>query len=304
MKNIAAKMPIPASGLMLALAASGNLIMPYGAIYKNAFGAASSVILLFLIVKISMHPGVVFENLKNPVVASIAPTFPMGIMILSTYTVHATPSISLCIWILGLLIHFSLLLYFSKSFIFNFKIEQILPSYFVVYVGFIVGSVTAPPYGLYNIGQVLFWFGLAFYLTLLPLVIYRVGYVKGIPEPVLPANAIFAAPASLCLAGYMSSFQDKSIIMVGFLTILSLLMTFSVLLCLPQMLKVKFHPSYSAFTFPFVISAIAMKKTSAFLQSNGWALSHLNYIVVFEEILSIVIVLYVLVQYIKFLLLE
>ncbi|KDR95870.1 Voltage-dependent anion channel [Peptoclostridium litorale DSM 5388] len=183
MKNIAAKLPIPASGLMLALAASGNLMMPYGAIYKNVFGVA-------------------------------------------------------------------------------------------------------------------------FYLTLLPVVIYRVLYVKGIPEPVLPTNAIFAAPASLCLAGYMSSFQDKSIIMMGFLTVLSLVMTFSVILYLPKMLKLNFYPSYSAFTFPFVISAIAMKKTGAFLQSSGYALNSLKYIVVFEEILSIVIVLYVLVQYIKFLLPE
>lgn len=301
MNNIIKKLPIPAAGLMLALAASGNLVMSYGSIYRNIFGIASTIILLLLIIKIIYNPHAVTEALKNPVVASVAPTFSMGIMILSTYIKQYLPSIAFGIWLIGLLIHFSLLFYFTKSFIFNFQIKKIFPSYFVVYVGFVVGSVTAPAYNSNNFGQLLFWLGFIFYLILLPIVIYRVLFVKNIPEPALPTIGIFAAPASLCLAGYMSSFQDKNMVIVGFLTILSLIMTLSVFLYMPTMLKLKFYPSYSAFTFPFVISAIALKKTNVFLQSSGYGVDFLKYIVKFEEAFAVLIVIYVLIKYIGFL---
>ncbi|WP_099187901.1 TDT family transporter [Tepidibacter mesophilus] len=301
MKNIVKKLPIPASGLMLALAALGNLVVSYGETYKNIFGLTSFVILLLLIIKFILHPNVVAENLKNPVVASVAPTFSMGIMLLSTYIKSYLPSISFAIWIFGLLIHFSLLFYFTRNFIFKFQIQKVFPSYFVVYVGFVVGSVTAPMHNVNNLGQLLFWLGLIFYLLLLPIVIYRVLLVKNIPEPALPTIAIFAAPASLCLAGYISAFQSKNLVILVFLIILSLSTTFSVLLYMPRLLKLKFYPSYSAFTFPFVISAIAIKKTNLFLKSNNYNLSFLKYIVKFEEYFAVLIVIYVLIKYIEFL---
>ncbi|CAH2212728.1 TDT family transporter [Tepidibacter aestuarii] len=301
MKNIINKLPIPISGLMLALAALGNLVVSYGAIYKNIFGLISFTLLILLILKLILRPHVITESLENPVVASVAPTFSMGLMLLSTYINKYFPSVSFFIWILGLLIHFLLLFYFTKSFIFKFNIKKVFPSYFVVYVGFVVGSVTAPVYNFNNFGQLLFWLGLIFYLSILPIVIYRILYVKNIPEPALPTIAIFAAPANLCLAGYISSFQNKNILIIAFLIVLSLATTFSVLLYMPRLLKLKFYPSYSAFTFPFVISAIAIKKANVFLQNNNYNLSFLKYIVRFEELFAVLIVLYVLIKYIAFL---
>ncbi len=54
------------------------------------------------------------------------------------------------------------------------------------------------------------WFVLYSYLILLPIILYRITKVKEIPEPALPTIVILAAPASLCLAGYMNSFQNKN----------------------------------------------------------------------------------------------
>jgi len=300
MERIIKKTPVPIAGLMLALAAAGNLVMSYGNVYRSILGSISSIILLLLIIKVLIGSKVVMESLQNPVIASVSPTFSMGIMILSTYTKSYLPSISYGIWILALLIHCSLILYFTKKFIFDFNIKKVFPSYFVVYVGIVVGSVTAPAFKFNNVGQVIFWFGLICYLALLPVVIYRVFKIKDIKEPALPTITIFAAPASLCLAGYMSSFQEKSIAMVTFLAILSLIMTLAVLLYMPKMLRIKFYPSYSAFTFPFVISAIAIKKTNAFLIAAGHEFKALKFIVKFEELLAVSIVIYVLIKYIGF----
>jgi exfoliative toxin A/B len=302
MKALLKKLPLPISGLMLALAATGNLVLSYGNIYKNIFGYISATILILLILKVITEPQSVSEGLNNPVICSVMPTFSMGIMILSTYIKLHFGGLAYGTWIVGLLLHCVMIIYFTWKYVVNFDIKKVFPSYFIVYVGIVAASVTAPTFGLAALGQYIFWFGITAYLALLPIVLYRVIIVKGIPEPALPTIIIFAAPASLCLAGYMNSFQQKSMTMITFLACLALLMTICALLCMPKMLKLKFYPSFSSFTFPFVISGIALKLTNGFLIKSNRAIDFLKYIVNFEELIAILVVLYVLLKYISFLL--
>ncbi|TYP58544.1 TDT family transporter [Thermosediminibacter litoriperuensis] len=304
MYTIINKIPIPIAGLMLASAAAGNLVLSYGDIYRNFFGILSAVIMFILIIKVFVMPKSLAEGFENPVVAGVMPTFSMGMMILSTYIKPYFSPAAYCIWLLGLTIHAVLMFYFTKKYILNFNIKKVFPSYFIVYVGIVCGSVTAPVFGLARWGQFIFWLGFASYLILLPLIIYRVMVIKGIPEPAVPTIAIFAAPASLCLAGYLNSFQGKNMAMVVFLSLLSLIMYISVMLCIPKILKLKFYPSCSALTFPFVITAVAIKGTYAFLAKTGEVYPLFMYLTKFLELWAITMVLYVLVRYAVFILSE
>ncbi|MBZ2174045.1 TDT family transporter [Schnuerera sp. xch1] len=293
------RLPIPITGLMLALASLGNLVLSYGNIYRNIFGILSATLLVLIILKITKHPEVVAEELENPVVASTFPTLSMGIMLISTYIVQFSSSIACGVWVIGLVLHVILAIIFTIKYVFNFNIKKVFPSWFIVYVGIVVGSVTAPTFQLENIGKGLFWFGLITYTILIPIVIKRVLIVKEIPEPALPTLIIFAAPASLCLAGYLSSFQEKNMILFTILLVVSQFTYLLTLVQLTKLLKLKFYPSYAAFTFPLVISAISIKLANGFLTSSGISILFLNYVVKFEEILAIVIVLYVLVRYVQ-----
>lgn len=286
---------------MLALAATGNLVLSYGEKYRNIFGIFSAIILILVLMKIIMFPKGVSESLDNPVVASVFPTLSMGIMLLSTYLKPFASSLAFGMWIIGLVLHIVLIIYFTKKYIFNFNIKKVFPSWFIVYVGIVVGSVTAPAFNKVNIGQVLFWFGFISYFLLLPIVFKRVFQIKEIPEPALPTIAIFAAPVALCLAGYINSFQEKNMFIVYLLLTLSQLSYLFVLLQLPRLLKLKFYPSYSAFTFPLVISGISVKLTNGFLVNAEKPITMLKYLVKFEELIGIIIVLYVLIRYISFL---
>ena len=301
MNQILKKYPVPIVGLMLGLAAAGNLVQSYGEVYRSILGIISGLLLILMIAKIVNYPKGVVESLDNPVVASVFPTLSMGIMLLSTYLKPFGASLAFIIWIIGLALHIILILWFTKKFVLNFKIKQVFPSWFIVYVGIVVASVTGPAYKMANVGQVTFWFGLITYLVLLPIVIYRVVKIKKMPEPTLPTLAIFAAPASLLLAGYMNSFGTKNMVMVWFLMALSIIMYAAVIIMLFKLLKLKFYPSYSGFTFPLVISGIAIKLTKGFLTKSGQAIPALKYLVKFQEIVAVVIVLYVLVRYIQFL---
>jgi exfoliative toxin A/B len=296
------KYPVPIVGLMLGLAAAGNLIQSYGEIYRNVFGILSAILLVFMLGKILKYPKDVVKSLDNPVVASVFPTMSMGIMLLSTYCTPYLSSFAYLMWIIGIILHIILILWFTKKFVLNFNIKQVFPSWFIVYVGIVVASVTAPVYKMANIGQVAFWFGFATYLILLPIVLYRVIKVKEMPEPTLPTIAIFAAPASLLLAGYMKSFETKNMMIVWFLMLLSVLMYISVIVMLVKLLKLNFYPSYSGFTFPLIISGISIKLTNGFLIKSKQAIPVLKYLVKFQEIIAISITIYVLVRYIQFLL--
>jgi len=299
--QIIKKLPVPIVGLMLALAATGNLVQSYGNLYRNIFGVLSGIILLLLIIKFIKYPKGVAESLENPVVASVFPTLSMGIMLLATYIKPFAATVAFGVWIIGLLLHAILIINFTRKYVFSFNIKKVFPSWFIVYVGIVVGSVTAPAFNMANIGKVLFWFGIATYIILLPIVLKRVFKVKEIPEAALPTIVIFSAPVSLCLAGYMNSFQDKNILIVGILAIVSQFMLLCVLTQLPKLLGLSFYPSYSAFTFPLVISAVSIKLTNGFLVNIEKPLAFLKYVVKFEELLAVVIVLYVLFRYLSFL---
>ncbi|MBQ6002414.1 MAG: hypothetical protein IJL18_06135 [Synergistaceae bacterium] len=134
----------------------------------------------------------------------------------------------------------------------------------MVYVGIAVASVSAPVTGMLNIGQYAFWFGLVTYICLLVAVCYRVWFVGEIPVPAMPTTVIFAAPASLLLAGYMVSFPEKDSAMVYALLELSVFFWVVGMLYFIRTFRGAFMPSHSAFTFPLVISAIAVKMSANF----------------------------------------
>lgn len=295
------KLPLPIAGLMLGLAATGNLLLSYGSVYRNIFGALSGIVLILLLAKLLAMPQAVKEGFGNPVVASVMPTFSMGLMLLSTYIKPYTASAAYYIWLLGIVLHCMLIVAFTMKYILKFNIKKVFPSYFIVYVGIISASVTAPTFDKAMLGQYIFWFGFISYLVLLPVALYRTFKVKEVPEPAVPTLTIYTAPASLCLAGYLNSFQSKSMLMVGFLAVLSLMMFVLVIINMPRLLKLQFYPSYSAFTFPFVITAIAMKGTNGYLTKAGIGIPFMGYWVNLLELWAVVMVLYVLIKYVLFL---
>ena len=302
MVNFVKKMPIPIAGLALALAALANLVTTFNPILLAAFRIISAVIIVLLTLKAVIAPKSVAEDFKNPVILSVAPTYSMALMLLGAYVKtlgHGTLAIT--IWALGIIIHVIFIAVYTMRFIVKFDIKKIFPSVFIVYVGIGTAGITAPAFKMLPIGQASFWFAFVSLLVLLPIVIYRVVKVKGILEPSSPTFAILAAPASLALAAYMKSFADKNLYIVAFLTVLSLVLYTVVIIAMVKLLTLKFYPSFSAFTFPMVISGIATSGATAFLSKAGYGFEFLKYVVTAQQIIATVIVLYVLVRYTMFL---
>ncbi len=297
MKAIIQKVPVPLCGVMLGCAALGNLLQSYSEAVRYLFGIIAFLALVLLVLKWALYPAMVKEDLKNPIMLSVAATFPMGLMLLSVYAKPFLGSVSLFIWLAAILLHAALIVVFTMRFIVKLDIKKVFASYFIVYVGIAVAGITAPAYKMQALGAVAFWFGFVSLLALLVLVGYRYSKHPETPEPARPLFCIFAAPTSLCLAAYIQSVAAKSAGMVIFLFILATALYLLSLYKLLRLPKAVFFPSFASFTFPFVISAIAAKQAAAFLAGAGYQLPFLSTVVLTETIIALVLVCYTLARF-------
>ena len=295
------KTPVPMAGLMLGLAALGNLLQSYSETVRLLCGAISAILGILILCKCLFHFDMVKEDMKNPAVASVSGTFSMALILLSAYAKPFMGSSAVYIWYLGIGLHTLLIVYFTVRFLCKLNMKTVFASYYIVYVGIVAASVTAPAFGQTRLGLGIFWFGLVCCLILLVLVTVRYVKHREIPEPARPLFCIYTAPVSLCLAGYLQSAEVKSPEMVLFLLILASVLYLSVLVQLPKFLALPFYPSYSAFTFPVVISAIALKMSAGFLGKAGYSVSFLPALVTVETVIAVCLVVYVFIRYMKFL---
>ena len=269
MKDVIKKVPIPLCGVMLGAAALGNLLQSYSEGIRYVCGIFAAFLLILVLLKLIMFPGAVKEDMGNPIMASVSGTFPMALMILSTYVKPFIGKAAYYIWLLAIILHIILIIYFTVKFVLKLQMPKVFASYYIVYVGIVVAAVTAPAYEQLGIGTATFWFGFVTLIVLLVLVTYRYVKFKEVPDPAKPLICIYAAPTSLCIAGYVQSVTPKS---YGFLMAMFVVATVIYIFALVKAvgyLKMPFFPSYAAFTFPFVISAIASKQTMACAANMG-----------------------------------
>ena len=202
------------------------------------------------------------------------------------------------VWIIGIFLDFCIVCYAIYNFIIKERyINKIYPTWFITFVGPAVVTVTAINYNLETLGLIYFYFSYINYLVLLPFVLYRVYKYKHYKDGDYPTITVFSAPGGLLLASYMIGVTQKSNIILTILIPLTILLFIFVLIQLPYLLKRKFYPSFSAFTFPLVICAIAFQKTGIYYQLAEFSI--LNILIHLTELLAIIIVIYVWYGFIK-----
>lgn len=302
MKDTIKKVPIPLCGVMLGLAALGNLLQSYSEGIRYFCGILAAFLLVLVLLKLIMFPQMIKEDMKNPIMASVSGTFPMALMLLSVYVKPFIGKGAYYIWLLTVCLHIILIIYFTAKFLLKLQMPKVFASYYIVYVGIVVASVTAPAYEKTgSIGTYAFWFGFVTLILLLILVTYRYIKFKEVPDPAKPLICIYAAPTSLCIAGYVQSVTPKSYtFLIGMLVVATVIYLFALIKAVTY-LKMPFYPSYAAFTFPFVISAIASKQTMACAANLEHPMPFMQYIVLIETVLAVVFIAYTFIRYMGFL---
>ena len=296
--NIIKNLPTPIAGLALGSAALGNLLQPYSSSLQLLFNLLSLIIIVLLTIKFVLGFDKLKKEMENPVVATVMATYPMSIMLLASFSKKYIGLLSMPVWIIGIFLDFCVVCYAIYNFIIKERhISKIYPTWFITFVGPAVVTVTAINYNLEMLGLIYFYFSYINYLVLLPFVLYRVYKYKHYKDGDYPTITVFSAPGGLLLASYMIGVTQKSNMILAILIPLTILLFIFVLIQLPYLLKRKFYPSFSAFTFPLVICAISFQKTGVYYQLAEFSI--LNILIHLSELLAIIIVIYVWYGFIK-----
>ena len=298
--------PTPISGLTLGMC--GIAAYWYAITAGNTFGYTiiitvgilSLALLVPLLLKFVRYPTELYNALRHPTIGSVVPTFAMTIMLLSHTLKLINMTSAWSIWLFAVIIHILFLFAFTYQRCRHADLNHMVPSWFVPPIGIVVACITIPSYHFMLLAKILLGFGLIAYIIMLPLMLYRMclgGYIEDARKPTL---AVFAAPASLTLTGYLSLIAHPNPFLVIMLFTLSFIMAISVYLMLIHMLRLPFSPAYSSFTFPLAISATATYKMSLWTRHMALFHSYSDGLLVFaivEGAIASIIIIYVLYLY-------
>ncbi|ALX90649.1 ethanolamine utilization protein EutJ [Streptococcus thermophilus] len=296
MKVFFNKIPLALSSLVLALFSLSNQISQY-----TLFSQGIWLIAVFGFFLVLGRPIIGYrqtqEDLHNPVIASAFPSFFMAAFLFAGRLPLAQADLSIA-WIVVLIgLYIAYIIFFSLRFLRPLVLEQVYPSWFVVYVGPAISLVTIPD-SIPNSTKALILglTGLAT-LALFPLIFWRIRRLA-IPQPVLPILAILAAPLALLITSSIKSGQKPDTILLVGLLIFSQLFFFFALGLFTRLVNKGFVPLFAAFSFPLVNSINAFKAATTSLGLVNPA-TQLVYKV--EFVFVLVIMTYLLYHFLKLL---
>lgn len=295
MKVFFKKIPLALSSLVLALFSLSNQISHFALIAQGIWFLASIGFILIL-GRLILGFEQVRKDLRNPVIASAFASYFMAAFLFASRLPLAQIGLSVT-WVGLLGLYIAYIIFFSLRFLRPLALEQVYPSWFVVYVGPAISLVTVPASFPNSIkGLILGLTGLAT-LALFPLILWRIRRLT-IPQPVLPILAILAAPLALLITSSIKSGQRPETILLVGLLVFSQIFFFFALGLFAKLVKKGFVPLFAAFSFPLVNSANAFKAATSSLKLVN-PMTHLIYLTELLPVLAIMV--YLLYHFLKLL---
>lgn len=295
------RIPLPICGLTLGLAALGNLLLPYSLMLRWLYGGLATVLYLCLLAKILCYPQLFWQEMSTPLGFSVFQTFFMTLLQFSNYYAAYLGPIALGMWFFSSLGHLVLITVFTWKYVRRLHLKDVYPTWFVLYGGNMLAGLTSPAFQMEWLGVWIFWFGLIIFLPVVPLVMYRCLKLP-LQNGERPTLCIFTAPTNLAIASYLAVTAHPSVTAVILMELLAHCFYLFVLWKLPSLLRTSFAPSYGAFTFPFVITAVAMRSSLEFLTLQGVAIPAFLYGFMYMEIaMAVIMVNYALLRYLMYL---
>ena len=295
MKVFLKKIPLALSSLVLALFSLSNQISQLTLIAQGIWLIASlGFILIFGRLIFGFEH--VREDLHNPVIASAFPSFFMAAFLFAGRLPLDQIGLSVT-WIALLGLYIAYIIFFSLRFLRPLALDQVYPSWFVVYVGPAISLATLPDSIPNSIkGGILGLTGLAT-LVLFPLILWRMRQIA-IPKLYQPILAILAAPLALLITSSIKSNQRPTTVVLLVLLLFSQAFFFFALGLFAKLVKRGFIPLFAAFSFPLVNSANAFKAATTSLKLMN-PMTHLIYLAELLPVLAIMV--YLLYHFLKLL---
>lgn len=285
--------PVPSCGVALGVVTLGKLLGGMGlSAVENACLAVAVALMTLLTLRIALCPRGFVRELDSAVTMSVFANYFMTFVQLSTYMLPVSCALAVTMWLFGVGGHVFLAIAYALRRASDPRLGDVHTTWFVCFGGYVVGSVTAPSFGVEAAGLALFWVGFALCLAAAPLVALRYAKVP-VPAAARPTFCIFSAPTSLLLAGYLACTATPDVPFVVALTALDQLLYLMVLTRLPSIVRAGFYPSFAAMTFPLASTANTLGQVSVALSAQGVATGPMAAIALVEAGVACVVVAFV-----------
>lgn len=285
---------------VIGLAQAWALYVPEIGIPLRPFLAGlGAVLLLPVLIKYLTSFNAFITDIRHPLSGSLMAPMSMALLILCDYLAVIAPIIAYPLWFASLLLHLTMMVLFFGFQLMNFRIANIVPSWFLYPVGLISSSLAGTQLGHSVLSETVVNTCITIYFFMLPLVLYRLVFEGMLPQKARPTLAIMAAPINLTLAAYLVNVDQPDPILTGALAGIAVTMTLLIYLCYFRLLRLKFQPSIAAVTFPSVISAIAMFRLTSFFSESYPQWHWMHKFGIFELSIATGLVIWVSVGYVR-----
>ncbi|GAA0827118.1 MULTISPECIES: TDT family transporter [Marinomonas] len=305
-RQIAPFIPTSMAGLALGIASLGrgwSYLQVGTSVLQYVSAIVASLLLLLVLSKFILQPKLLNQDLRHPILGSTAPTFAMALMVISISLNNLLPAAGVALWWFALILHGLLLTTFIYHRVKRFRMTDMLPSCFVPFAGIGVAAISFPAARFQPFAEGVLWFGILCYLLLVPVIIYRLVYCDALPEHAKPTLAVLAAPASVCLTGYLTVVSAPSQYVVVLLLAMALIKTGVVYGFSLRLVRLPFSPGYASFTFPLAIGATALFKVQEQCiawQSSELLIALLGALGMLELLIASLVIVYVSCRYLHY----
>lgn len=225
------------------------------------------VVVLSYLAKILIHPTIIKEEYKNPVLCSLYPGICMVTMVIGSYISEYFWQFGRTIWFIAICFHLIHIVVFTfLHFIKSRDINTFLPTWFVTYNGIMVSSVVGANMQASKFLTFVVYYGIAIYFLILPIMIWRLIKFE-IKDTMQHGTAILLGPCSLCIVSYINIINNPNKILVWILYICVILSLLYILIKLPKFFSYAFTPAFAGLTFPMAIGTVATQKMIGYLNS-------------------------------------
>lgn len=296
-------MPIAIVAISLGFMSISTALVDFNISWVRHFAVLFAIICIGLIMlKYIVYPKKVLEEIKHPILGSIYPTISMTLMVISVYMIQFNKMLGQGLWLFGLILHILISILFFMERFKSFKIIDLIPSWFIPTVGIGIAAVTSKPMQLPVISKLVFYYSLFMFIVVGILMIYRLTFMDKLKGPKRPTLMIIAAPASICLAGYIAISDAPNKMFINALALLAYVTTLGGYILIPKLIKAKPLPALAPLTFPLAIGVIASQRYVKYLGKVESSMQGLARIILYVQlIIAIAVIGYVVFRTIQFL---
>ena len=299
--NMLENYPIGMMGLGLSIVTLANVYASQHILNFRSYAILFEIIaIILMLLKFIIFPKSVWKDLRNPVPASFYGTIDMGLFLVAAYYHDKFPNLTSGLWIACIILHCAFISIYSFFRIKNHKFSEVIPSWFVTYVGIASASMTYSNLGSVNIAKAIAYFATFCYLILYPFMLYKI-FFKKIDKCRISTVGIIGAPAALVLGALTTVFNNINLYFLYFLIITLLFNLLIVYYFIFKLFFKKFTLGLAAFTFPLAVSTLVTFKVSLYLKSHALYGTELLKVIGFIElIIATIVIIYVTIMYFIF----